>query len=574
MPEKLECVECGEKYAKTLMKEGKCTHCRSKAAAKTPPRASKAYREAKERVDERLSGAIEVHRTEDPLVTEPALDIALAARKERARRELARRHLLPFVERMEPDYQAGWVHKDICERLEQFARDVQAGRRPRLMITMPPRHGKSLLASQYFPAWYLGNYPDNEIISCSYAQSLALRFSRKVRSTISDPAYRGIFPNARVDQENRAAERWMTSAGGQYLCAGIGGPVTGSGFNIGVLDDPIKNREEAESETVRESIKDWYTSVFLTRQLPLNGILIILTRWHMDDIAGWLLEQQEQGADQWEVIRYPAIAEHDEKYRRKGDPLHPQRYDIKALEALKVSVGSRDWEALYQQNPVAEDGDYFKRDFIKYYHMNERPELEKLKVYQAWDLAIGTKEQNDYSVGITVGVGPDDKIYLLDLQRGRWGGSDLVEKVLDTYEVWRPQIVGIEKGHIEMAIGPFLRKRVRERQLWSFYYEELKTGRRDKVARAQSIRGRMSQGMVFLPKAQDADWVTQFVSELLQFPLGKHDDQVDALAWIGQLMDQFSRYVAPTPRKKPSWRDKIRLLEMSTTRPRRSPMSS
>lgn len=560
MPVKrVTCIECERETPESLVKKGVCTECRDRMMIDARHAPSKKAVEYTEGFKKKLDEAHRLNEVAKELVVAPALDIALAAQKERARRELARRHLLPFVERLEPDYHAGWVHKDICERLEKFAADVQAGKRPRLMITMPPRHGKSMLASQAFPAWYLGRYPDNEIISCSYSANLSLRFSRKVRDTIKSAEYTKIFPHCKVDEGNKAAERWMTTEGGQYLATGIGGPATGSGFNVGILDDPIKNREEAESETVRESIKDWYTSVFLTRQLPLNGILIILTRWHNDDIAGWLLEQQDHGADQWELIRYPAIAECDEVYRRKGDPLHPQRYNLEALMGLKRAVGPRDWEALYQQNPVAQDGDYFKKSYFRFYTSAERPSLDELKIYQAWDLAIGTKEQNDYSVGATVGVDDKDNLWVLDISRVRLNGHELVEHILDQYELWTPSIIGIEKGHIEMALGPFLRKRIRERQCYGFNYEELKTGRRDKIARAQSIRGRMMQGMVRVPK--DSEWTQAFMSELLQFPLGKHDDQVDAFAWIGQLMDQFSVYVAPRPKPKASWRDKLKVIE-------------
>lgn len=491
------------------------------------------------------------------LVKNPAFDLAMAAKRERAKRELARRHLLPFVHRFNPNYEAGWVHKDICQRLERFSQQVANKESPRLMLFCPPRHGKSELASRTFPAWHLGHYPEHEVIACSYSASLALKFSRKVRSMVRDPNYRGLFKNTVLDGENQAAENWTLTRGGGYMAAGVSGPLTGNGMHIGIIDDPVKNRDEAESENIREGIKDWYTSTFYTRLAPGAGILIILTRWHDDDLAGWLLEQEKHDGDKWEVVKYPAIAEHKERFRDVGEPLHPERYSLELLNKIKNAIGPRDWEALYQQNPVASDGDYFKQSYIRYYAPKDLPPMEELKTYTAWDLAIGTKEHNDYSVGITVGIDINENIFILDVQRGRWDAHALVELILDTYIKWKPEKVGIEKGHIEMTLGPFLRKRIRERREYGFNWEELKTGRRDKLARARSIQGRMQQGMVYFP--EKAQWTQTLVNEILRFPNGKNDDQVDALAWIGLLMDTFAVYVAKKPKPKKSWKDMLRV---------------
>ena len=506
------------------------------------------------------------HSTENPdapppidLLREPAFDIAIGVKRERAKRELARRHLLPFIMRFNPKYEAGWVHKDICQRLEKFSRDVEDKKSPRLMLFMPPRHGKSEIASRMFPAWHLGHHPEHEVIACSYSASLALKFSRKVRSVIRDQSYTALFPKVRLDNDNQAAENWMLQNGGGYMAAGVSGPLTGNGMHIGIIDDPVKNRDEAESENIREGIKDWYTSTFYTRLAPGAGILIILTRWHDDDLAGWLLEQEKLGGDKWEVVKYPAIAEQDERFRKTGEPLHPARYDLEALGRIRNAIGPRDWEALYQQNPVASDGDYFKNDYIRYYMPNQIPPMTELKMYTAWDLAIGTKDHNDYSVGLTIGVDVHENLYLLDVVRVRQDAHSLVDLILDTYVKWQPEKVGIEKGHIEMTLGPFLRKRIRERKEYGFNYEELKTGRRDKIARARSIQGRMQQGMFYVPT--QAPWVQVFVNELLRFPNGKHDDQVDALAWIGLMMDTFATYVSKKPKAKKSWKDRLKMSD-------------
>lgn len=497
-----------------------------------------------------------------PLEEETTLE--QKARAELALRILTRKRLLPFVERFNPDYNAGWVHKDICRRLEQFSRDVAEKKSPRLMLFMPPRHGKSTLASIAFPAWHLGRHPDHEFISCSYSGSLAMGFSRKVRSLLRDPSYKTAF-KTRLDPDSQSAEAWLTTNGGGYVAAGVGGGITGKGAHVLVIDDPVKNREDAESANNREANWDWYTSTAYTRLAPGGGVLVILTRWHDDDLAGKLLSAAQEGGDEWTVVKYPAIAEENEEFRSHGEALHPERYDVEALQRIQRAVGPRDWSALYQQNPVADDGDYFSRDMIQYFDP-EDIDLDRMKFYCAWDLAIGKKDRNDYSVGMVVGIDEMEHIFIVDVVRGRFDGFELVEQILDMYETWRPSIVGIEKGHIEMALGPFLEKRVRERGLYEAYFKDLKTGRRDKEARARAIQGRMQQGMVHFPKNEV--FTGPLIAELLRFPNGVHDDQVDALAWIGLMMTEFSVFTAPVIRE-PSWRDRLNyMLKGSETRSR------
>ena len=490
------------------------------------------------------------------LTEEEEASLEEKAKAELALRFLTRKRLLPFVERFNPDYSAGWVHKDICRRLEKFSQDVVDKKSPRLMLFMPPRHGQSTLASFAFPAWHLGRNPSHEFISCSYSGSLAMGFSRKVRQLLRESTYKTAF-QTRLDPDSQSAEAWLTTNGGGYVAAGVGGGITGKGAHILLIDDPVKNREDAESQNNRDSSWDWYTSTAYTRLAPGGGVLVILTRWHDDDLAGRLLKAAGEGGDEWEVIRYPAIAEEDEEYREAGSALHPERYDVDALQRIQKAVGPRDWSALYQQNPVADDGDYFTRDMIRYYDPEE-VDLDAMRYYAAWDLAIGKRDRNDYSVGMVIGVNEHDQLFVMDVIRGRFDGFELVEQILDLYETWRPSIIGIEKGHIEMALGPFLEKRVRERGLYEAYFKDLKTGRRDKEARARAIQGRMQQGMVYLPR--DELFTGPLVAELLRFPNGVHDDQVDALAWLGLMMTEFATYQAPPVVREPSWRDRLNYI--------------
>ena len=544
---KRKCKRCKNLHPETLFSEGVeglCCYCKADDVEALPPPAP-------------VEGG----------TGEEELSVEDKARKELALRILTRKRLLPFVERFNPDYAAGWVHKDICRRLEKFSQDVVEKKSPRLMLFMPPRHGKSTLASIAFPAWHLGRNPDHEFISCSYSGSLAMGFSRKVRQLLREPTYKTAF-KTRLDPDSQSAEAWLTTAGGGFVAAGVGGGITGKGAHILVIDDPVKNREDAESQNNRDANWDWYTSTAYTRLAPGGGVLVILTRWHDDDLAGRLLKATAEGGDDWEVVRYPAIAEEDEEFRIAGEPLHPERYDFEALTRIQKAVGPRDWSALYQQNPVADDGDYFTRDMIQYYDP-EDIDYNQMRFYAAWDLAIGKKDRNDYSVGMVIGVNEYDELFVMDVVRGRFDGFELVERILDLYEQWKPSIIGIEKGHIEMALGPFLEKRVRERGLYEAYFKDLKTGRRDKEARARAIQGRMQQGMVYLPRNEI--FTGPLVAELLRFPNGVHDDQVDALAWLGLMMTEFATYQAPVVRE-PSWRD--RLDYIGKTPRQRSAMSA
>ena len=536
MTNKTECKRCKGLYPETLiLLDDICVYCRADEVEKVPEPQLKSEQDQKKQAD---------------------LSAQVKAEQELAKRILSRKRLLPFVERFNPDYLAGWVHKDICQRLEKFSEQVANKESPRLMLFMPPRHGKSTLASVAFPAWHLGRHPNHEFISCSYSGSLAMSFSRKVRQLLREPVYKNVFEKSRLDKDSQSIESWQTTQGGGYVAAGVGGGITGKGANVLVIDDPVKNREDAESDNNRAATWDWYTSTAYTRLSPGGGILVILTRWHDDDLAGRLLKQAEDGADQWEVIRYPAIAEIDENFRKQGESLHPERYNVDALEQIRKAIGPRDWSALYQQNPVSDEGDYFSRDMIRYYEYDEIDTAE-LNYYCAWDLAIGQRDRNDYSVGIVVGIDEYDHLYVVDVVRGKYDGFELVEQILDLYETWRPGIVGIERGHIEMALGPFLQKRTRERGLSEAYFKDLKVGRRDKEARARAIQGRMQQGMVYFPK--DAVWTGTMVAELLRFPNGAHDDQVDALAWIGLMMTEFATFYE-RPEHVPSWRDKLKYL--------------
>lgn len=499
--------------------------------------------------------------------------------QELARRVLARKRLLPFVYRFNKEYQAGWVHKDICLRLEQFAQDVLDKKSPRLMITCPPRTGKSILASTMFPAWFLGNNPDKEMIICSYSASLSMTFSRAIREVLRDERYQNVFKDTILHKDSQSVENWQTTKRGGLLAAGVGGPITGRGAHCLIIDDPVKNYEEAASATNRESVWNWWSSTAYTRLAPGGGVLGIMTKWHHDDLFGRIINQskeaQKQGFDviDWEEVKYPAIAEEDEEYRKAGEALHPERYDLKQLMSIKATITPRDWAALYQQSPTLDEGAYFDRQFFRYYGEGEEHQRPKLlNIYQTWDLALGQKEQHDYTVGMTFGVDTNDDIYILDIKRGRWNAMDIVEYIIDSYEQWKPITVGIERTHMQMAIEPFLNKRIRERKVYELSVYEMLPGRRDKELRARSIQGRMVQGKVYFPRL--APWLGVFETELLQFPAGANDDVVDVFAYAGLLLDDLLAPRIAQPEKPPSWKDKLSNFVKSGDFSKKSAMSA
>lgn len=522
----------------------------------------------------------------------PLSTLQLNAKREVASRILARRRLLPFVQRMNTRYDAGWVHEDICARLEKFSDDVAAGKSPRLMLLLPPRHGKSELASKNFPAWHLGRHPHHEFIACSYNLSLALGFSRKVKQIIDDPAYHGVF-ETRVDGNNSSMEEWGIAGNtGGYVAAGIGGPITGKGAHVLVIDDPVKNAEEADSADGREKTWEWYLSTAYTRLAPGGGVLIIQTWWHDDDLAGRVQQMMRDGSDdedidQFDVVKYPAIATADEyldprtlqivydqptstdedgnevvnrPLRRKGDPLHPSRYDLKKLAKIRAlnrkSDGSdgRWWSALYQQNPVPDDGGYFTKEQFR---RGSLPQTRKSNVFVAWDFAISEKKQNDYTVGVVGLQDENDVLHVADLVRFKSGDSFfIVESILNLCVRWASPtlVLGFEDGQIYRAIEALLKKRMRERRMYpaTVVLKPIT----DKMARARAFQGRMQQGMVSF--SDQGDWYDGCRAELLRFPAGVHDDQVDALGWMATMAVDKPPPKREMPRGFKSWKDRLK----------------
>jgi predicted phage terminase large subunit-like protein len=453
------------------------------------------------------------------------------------------------------------------------------------MLLMPPRHGKSELASIRFPAWHLGHNPGHEIINVGYNLDLPMKFSRKVREIFRDPHYQAIFPQACLDPESQSVETWSTTQGGGFLAAGVGGGITGKGAHVLIVDDPLKNQEEADNPLTREKLWDWYQSTAYTRLAPGGGVLVIETWWNDDDLAGRLLQAMNADAlaDQFDVVKYPALSEKYE-YRdeetsniiRLDEPedppvgghlflrppdtcLHEERYPTDALKRIKANLQPRIWSALYQQNPVPDEGMYFRKEYFRL--EPDVPRTHGLSIYTAWDFAIGEKQQNDWTVGATVMQDEQDNLHVLEIYRMRGDSFEIVEAMIDVStrfaSAGNSYLLGVEDGQIWRAIEPLLLKRMAERRQFLSY--EVLRPMTDKIARARPLQGRMQHGKVWFP--ENADWLPQARQEMLRFPAGAHDDVVDALAWAARLVLGKE---PPGARDEPllkSWRDRLDIFD-------------
>lgn len=400
---------------------------------------------------------------------------------------------------------------------------VAEGTVDRLMVNMPPRHGKSELASRRFPAWLLGTNPEIEIVVASYNADKAREFGYEVRDIVRSAEYRALFPGVALKEDSRAADRWNTDAGGSFRAVGIGTALTGRGADVLLIDDPIKDDEEADSELRRERIWSWYSSVAYTRLSPGGRVIVIQTRWHEDDLTGRLLVEQAKGGDKWDILELPAIDS-------KGNALWPDRYPIEYLERIKRVTLPRHWAALYQQRPAPDEGNYYKREWFRYY--DQKP--THLRIYGASDYAV-TEGSGDWTVHIVVGVDPHDNIYVLDLWRGQTASDKWIGAWLDLVRQHKPMMWVEEQGQIIKSIGPFMEKRMREERVYC--RREQVASAADKPTRSRSIQARTSMGKVYLPSK--APWLSDFTSELLTFPAGKHDDMVDAFGLIGRMLDDL-----------------------------------
>jgi hypothetical protein len=418
------------------------------------------------------------------------------------------------------------------------------------MVLMPPGTAKSTYCSVLLPAYYLGIHNERRVIAGSYDTGLSSLFGRRVRNLVGGPDYQRIFPVG-VSQDSRAKGEWDLLSGGGYYATGVDSAVTGRRGNLGILDDLIKGRKDADSQTVRDSTWRWYVSDFRTRLIPdQNAIVYITTRWHEDDPAGRMLPVDWHGesgfvrardGEMWYVLCVPAEARASDPIGRKpGEWLWPEWFPKDYWTQEKRSQGPRNWSALYQQVPSPDEGTYFKREWFKWY--SETPKY--LTHYMAGDFAV-TEGDGDYTEIGDVGIDPNDDMYVAP-DNGWWSGQTSADKwidaLLDLVFDHHPDCFISEKGVIKNAIEPFLEKRSSERKI--YVHTEWMAHVGDKAANARSFQARASSGKVYLP---DNEIGHRILNQLLSFPAGKNDDIVDVVGLIGRYLQDMRTGSIPKP---------------------------
>ena len=431
----------------------------------------------------------------------------------------ARRHLLPFIRRGFPDYQAGWFHRELAATMEWFSREIALGNSPRLIVTVPPRHGKSEIVSRRWPIWHLGNHPDHELVVASYGQSLANDMSRDARGVRADCL--DLFPALAADPDRKdGVEKWEIAGGrGSYKAVGVGGPLTGSGAHALIIDDPVKDRAEADSAVYRERVWQWYQTVASTRLAPGAGVLVMMTRWHEDDLVGRLLAEEKKGGDAWRKVDFPAIAEENEQHRGVGEALHPERYPIDVLESRRRVLGARNFAALFQQRPTPAAGGTFRRGWFQTYDGDPR-NLVLDDPLITCDLTFKRSDGSDYVVFGCWGR-RDARIYLRDLLRARMDYVETKAGLRAFVAKWahlHPRVLVELKANGDALVAD-LQGVVPNLIGW------VPDSHGSKETRASVAAARAEAGQLWIPAA--APWTEEYVEEHVAFPAGKHDDQVD-----------------------------------------------
>lgn len=543
--------------------------------------------------------------------------------RELASLALARRSLLHYVERRLPKYQADWLHEDIARRIERFVERIERGESPRLILEVASRAGKSELASDSGPAWILGHHPDWTVVITSYSDELPVKFSRNIREQLRSDEYRAIFPSGgRLKKDDAGVQAWTTEQGGGVRATGVGGALLGFGANVLIMDDTIKGEQEARNPKTLDGIWEWATSTAFSRLMPNSGVLVIAQRWSVDDLIGRFerkmandyaeIAQLRRDADEyeaagdafeaermrleadevamsmdvWDIVKYPALAIDDEYLtndgdivrvpatakahpgwrllRKKGESVHPKRFS-RAYYLNKKRLNPTLFSAMYQQEPVSEEGSYFNYGDFQRYPVGKHPKLDYAHVFCAWDLAISTATSADYTVGIAGMMDFRGNVYLLERVKGKFGDAfEISDLIIDLHLRWKASITGIEKMHVSQTLGPVLKRRMMERGEFinlAEGKEELKTGNQDKKLRARQFQALCRAGKVFVPQTDAWD---EYIAQMTQFGSSSKDDDVDASAWLGVLVtrqppprDPAEEYRRKSEEKKDDWYNEL-----------------
>lgn len=414
---------------------------------------------------------------------------------------------------------------------------VEKGEITRLIITCPPRHCKSLLTTENFAAWFLGRNPEAQVITGTYGQRLADKWGRKVRNHVRSPIFHRIFPGVKLADDSQAAAAFALNRGGYYFGTGRGGAGTGLGADLFLIDDPTKDRKEADSALIQQTIRDWYTDVVTTRLMPGGRVVIIMTRWTDADLVGFVLkEHQHEG---WTIVNLPALAENDDPLgRAPGEALWPEQYNLQELQKKKATLPARSWAALYQQRPVPQEGLIVKPDYFRTQRFRTPP-LRPVRTIISLDTARKGEASSDPSVW-TVWMETEKGFFLVAVMRRTLEYPSLKATTKSLAEKWHPDLILIEDSANGTALYQDLRATSRLPLLL------VGTGGQDKAARLSSCSDLMEGGRVWLP--HEAEWLPEYEEELFRFPAVRHDDQVDstsqALNWFKSKAYQELTYEA------------------------------
>jgi hypothetical protein len=437
-------------------------------------------------------------------------------------------------------------HMLIIDLLERVAR----GELSKVMIQMPPGSAKSTYSSTLFPPWYLAQHPLKSVLAASHSGELAERFGRRARDLIElNPEALGID----VSRANHAAYRWQLKGDpmrmAEYYAVGTGVPIAGFRADLGLMDDPVKSKAEVMNEDLREKLWQWYLFDYRPRLKPNAAQVLIMTRWHEDDLAGRILVEE---GDQWTIISLPMICEdvNDPLGRQIGDRLWPEWFTEQMVREAQRDPAV--WNSLYQQRPTADEGTYWKRDWLMPVSPDFVPPRETLRFYGGSDYAV-TKGGGDWTVHVVVALDPQDRPWIMDMWRGQTASDVWVDVWCKMVKQWKPMDWAEERGQIISGVGPWLERESLQQKAFTNRLQFV--SRLDKGVRGQSMRGLVSNKGLWY--RADAPWRRELESELLAFPAGKWDDQHDALGLAGQLLDNALKGQEPKvekPKPKPGYR--------------------
>ena len=440
---------------------------------------------------------------------------------ERKRVSHAQTDFLAFIAAIDRSYKFG-VH---LKRLGHLLMDVDLDVKERIAVSMAPRMGKSQMISIYFPAWYLGRHPDHKVIVASHTADLAVVMARKVRNLLATPEYQRIFPNTKIASDAKAAAQWNTTEGGEYFAIGVGGALAGRGAHLIIADDPLSEQDIKSGNTNSlDSTYEWFSAGLRTRLMPNGKICVLHTRWHQRDLIGRLLKDSamNEGGDVYEAFEFPAILNENTDNEKS---IWPEQWSLESLQQTRASMHHIMWQwyAQYQQDPTASEAAIVKREWIRYWPHEDPPDCEF--VVQAYDTALTTKQRSDFSVCHTWGVWHNEEdgstnVILLNSTKGKYEFPELKVMAHEQYEEWRPDSVIVEAK----ASGQPL---IDEMRRSGIFVQDFSPGKgQDKIARINAVSDMFSSGHVWFP---ETGWAARTVEEILAFPAGEHDDEVDAM---------------------------------------------